>query len=850
MKTESRKALRMGAIALLSTLAGSAGIFSSVPVPSPPSHAERIEALLALEQVRYNHQEWPESNTEPKPPLAELFSREEAARRVDSHLRMGSALRNLWREEITPEEIQAEMDRMARSSKLPDRLQEYWAALGNDPLTFAEVLVRPLLTEQRLRERYAWDRDLHASLRDKAEAEVARARATGAFGPLSGVRSQCRYLTADRLQGRSPEEGEMLLGVEEWQALRQRFTFSEAPRLGSRLGALQESEDSFYAQAATEVAKGCLDVTTYSWSKRPFDAWWEEVQQGYPKSLAPAVAYLLPEIPYQPENAHENWTAINNTPAVAPSARRKHLAVWTGSDMVIWGGEDFSGIKLKDGKRYDPALDSWNAMASAPMGMTARTQYRSGVWTGTTFIVWGETSDTTGGRYSPLANSWSTLPPSNAPSARTGHTAVWGFGRMMVWGGSYTTSAGDSNEGKDFNLTVWENQPATGTLARRRHCAGYDSTIAGVGGVVLWGGSSGLSNGMNSGATYSNGGGWSALSLSGAPVGRENATGLWRQGQYFLVWGGNNGTTVFNDGGKWAPADTWTSITTTGAPSPRTYHTALWASGQSAMAVWGGQNFAATPLFFNDGALYNGTSWSAMSTANAPSARSYHSAVYANGTNSGVMLVWGGTNATAVTNTGGAYHFCKATAVPATAAAITATDLSACAATGVSVTWPQDPSGGWGDDGFGPRSYTVLRSGTSVTTLAYPGSTAVDVGGTPDTAYTYAVRYTNGCGHTADAPAASATDSTDTTACGRVGDNLVVTKVAPDASLSWTAASCGDLKGYKVYGATSFTPAGTFPTGWTLLSSPTAATGTDPLASVYQAFLVVSEDTCGNLSGP
>jgi len=832
--------------------------------PASPSSAERLAARRALERVDYAHLEWPEGSLEPKPSFEELFPEAEDAALVARSLRMASALERLWQERVTPAEIQAEIDRMARDSKRPDRLQEYWAALGNDPLRIAEGLVRPRLTEQRLRDRYAWDASLHGSVRERALAESAGARATGALGGLTAERAQCLYLTAERLGERSPSEGEMLLGDEAWQALRLRLSADGLSGFATRLGPLQESQDSFFAQTATEVQKGSLLVTTYSWPKRPFDAWWEEAGPAFEEACPEGAAYRLPSLPDQPADAHQSWSAISTTGA--PSARRKHTAAWNGVRMVVWGGENFSGVAKNDGGQYDPATDSWTATKTtgAP---TARSLYRIGVWTGTYLFLWGGNSGSSvlndGARYSPGNgtgnDSWYTLPTNNAPAGRTEHVAVYspGMSRVVLWGGGLTATGGETNNGKNLVATgtTWYDQLSTSTMARRRAAAGYDGSAAGtgLGGVVLWGGSSSAyPNGLNSGAVYSVSDGWAATTTTGAPSAREYATGVWRPGFYFIVWGGNSGTTVYGDGARWAPAptsDVWTTLGTTGAPAARTFHTALWADNQTGMVVWGGQTLV-TNSFFADGAVYYPVtqSWTALATTGAPSARSFHSAVYATGTNSDVMFVWGGTNGSAVTNTGGAYHFCRTASVPATTDTITAVDKNSteCTATGVQVTWPQNPNGGWNDDGFGPRSYTVLRGTTEVATVAFPATTAVDSGGTPNTAYTYTVRYTNGCGHTATTAGVSATDATDKTPCA--DPLLQVAKSGSDAALSWDAIACTDLSSYKVYGSTTY--GATFPSGWTLLGSPTGTTATDPQGSSYKAYLVATVDACGNLSAP
>jgi N-acetylneuraminic acid mutarotase len=71
--------------------------------------------------------------------------------------------------------------------------------------------------------------------------------------------------------------------------------------------------------------------------------------------------------------ATESWTATNITSA--PEARLDHTAVWTGSEIVIWGGFGSSAFYLNTGGRYDPATDSWTATstASAPEGRNGHT---------------------------------------------------------------------------------------------------------------------------------------------------------------------------------------------------------------------------------------------------------------------------------------------------------------------------------------------------------------------------------------------------------------------------------------------------------------------------------------------
>ena len=55
--------------------------------------------------------------------------------------------------------------------------------------------------------------------------------------------------------------------------------------------------------------------------------------------------------------------------------------------MVVWGGLDPNFIVTNTGGRYDPATDSWIATstANAPSARVLQTA----VWTGSEMIVWG-----------------------------------------------------------------------------------------------------------------------------------------------------------------------------------------------------------------------------------------------------------------------------------------------------------------------------------------------------------------------------------------------------------------------------------------------------------------------------
>src|ERR1051326_7772436 len=105
-----------------------------------------------------------------------------------------------------------------------------------------------------------------------------------------------------------------------------------------------------------------------------------------------------------PACSGDTWTATNTTNA--PTARFSHTSVWTGSEMIVWGGYD--GTVQNTGGRYNPSADSWMATSTtAPIGRL----YHAAVWTGSEMIIWGGEDvnfdfTNTGGRYNPVTNTW------------------------------------------------------------------------------------------------------------------------------------------------------------------------------------------------------------------------------------------------------------------------------------------------------------------------------------------------------------------------------------------------------------------------------------------------------------
>ena len=92
--------------------------------------AERVAYQRAIEDVYWRHRIWPKDNPDPKPSLDAVMSQAQIEKRVEDYLRNSQALEDYWQRPITPDQLQAEMDRMASHSKQSEVLREIFDRAG------------------------------------------------------------------------------------------------------------------------------------------------------------------------------------------------------------------------------------------------------------------------------------------------------------------------------------------------------------------------------------------------------------------------------------------------------------------------------------------------------------------------------------------------------------------------------------------------------------------------------------------------------------------------------------------------------------------------------------------------
>jgi N-acetylneuraminic acid mutarotase len=651
---------------------------------------ERVEAQTAIERVYWRHRSWPLDNATPKPPFETTMPAATIRARVEAYLRKSNALETLWRRPITAEQLQAELGRMAGGSRDTKTLSELFEALGNDPFVIAETLARASLAERLVRNAYA-------------------------AGPLLRGESADRSFDAwwadqrDRLAAAVPGTA---------------FEF--------RLPALDPAGcvDDTWSPTRTEVPDGRFGHTAV-WTGTEMIVWGG--QNEFHDDMNNGGRY---------NPATDTWTPLS-TGAGVPARRSGHSAVWTGSAMIVWGGHYYdplvnNDIQLSTGGRYDPVSDTWTATsvgANLPQARSAHTA----VWTGSEMIVWGGAPPAlnSGGRYNPSTNAWApTSTGANVPSPRAGHFAFWTGSEMLIWGG------GDNTGGR-YNPSTDSWVPTSTGAGVPPECNLSTAVWTGTD-MIVFGGQCGTNQGARYNLATNS---WSSISTgAGVPAARYNHSAVWT-GSKMIVWGGidaSAGGSLSSGAAYDPPTDSWTAIASQ-VPLARGWQTTVWTGNE--MIVWGGQT---TNVDLNSGVRYRPSTNSWMTTSmgtTVPSARARHSAVWTGAE----LIVWGGStgdlrNVIQEFNTGGRYDPATDSWVPTSLnAAPSPRDSHTAVWTGremivwgggFRVAWNQQATllstGGRYDpvsDAWTPTSAVNVPSARAVHSAVWTGSTMLVFGG-------------------------------------------------------------------------------------------------------------------------
>ncbi len=671
---------------------------SPIELPNPQRSLtieERVIAQRAIEQVFWSHRTWPKENSRPKPPLDEVMPESALRARVEDYLKESNALATIWNRRVTAAQLQAEMDRMAAGSKDPSMLRELFAALNDDPFVIAETLARQTLVGRLVRNWYAFDERFHGELRRKAEEAIAHLDGVDGMRTMGG---EYREVTWRRRTETYPTPGRLEPGVvsldpHEWEAFveklskRVRTPSTAIPQVGAggpaqlsgsheivpslhlpSLLDFTEEADAFVLTVVLEQREDQVKIGTTSWLKTPFEVWWEGRSPLLPRTLGTeSASFDRPRIPESGCALGDSWRA---TPA-GPDARSEHSAIWTGTEMIVWGGGTISSGP-NTGERYNPATDTWRPMntGTGPGWCVLPTALWTGkemiiwcgggagydpttdewhpistmdapvftgqplVWSGTEMIVWegASISGPTAGRYDPASDIWKPMSREDEPLV-TNFNAVWAGKEMIVWGKFYSHFGSDGGRYDPMTDTWTPISTVDAPESSFRHVAFWTGEE-----MIVWG-CARFSQLIDGARYHPETDTWTRMNHVGAPGDREQYAAVWT-GKEMVIWGGDAGYGRDpNSGARYDPrTDTWKDTSLVGAPSPRYGHRAVWTGEE--MIVWGGRGEGPYEDPVDTGGRYDPErdTWLPTSRGNAPTGRFDHTAVW----DGSEMIVWGG----------------------------------------------------------------------------------------------------------------------------------------------------------------------------------------------------------------
>lgn len=170
----------------------------------------------------------------------------------------------------------------------------------------------------------------------------------------------------------------------------------------------------------------------------------------------------------------DSWTTTS--PTNAPAGRQNPVMIYTGTEVMVWGGFDVNYAPLYDGAIYNPTTDTWSTMSS--IGAPTNLQIYEAYLVNGKMIVFGQNSSTwEGAIYDPSTDSWSSMNMTGAPSDRVNYTVISTGTELILWGGRFTSTYLNDGGIYDLDSDSWSALGTTNApLARGRHVAVWTGT--------------------------------------------------------------------------------------------------------------------------------------------------------------------------------------------------------------------------------------------------------------------------------------------------------------------------------------------------------------------------------------
>jgi N-acetylneuraminic acid mutarotase len=254
---------------------------------------------------------------------------------------------------------------------------------------------------------------------------------------------------------------------------------------------------------------------------------------------------------------------------------------WTGQQLFVIGfDQSASGDSVPGQMRvmaYEPDQRRWRLLPDPPIRGLIQTHP---VWTGHELLLWGGNlvsapPTAQGAAYDPTGNRWRQLPSGPLPT-RTNATTVWTGQEMIIFGGEREPQSNARPDGAAYNPVTNQWRTVAPPPFGFGNSAGNAAAVSGQD-LIIW---SGYGDRPNDGAAYDPAiDRWRQLAPAPIP-GRFDMSAVWT-GHTLFVWGGDsdqNRPTLLADGATYdATANAWHTL----PPSPL-------RAASDAVAVWTG----------------------------------------------------------------------------------------------------------------------------------------------------------------------------------------------------------------------------------------------------------------------
>lgn len=347
---------------------------------------------------------------------------------------------------------------------------------------------------------------------------------------------------------------------------------------------------------------------------------------------------------------------------MTPEAREQHSAVWSGKEMIVYGGkkssaDGFNDEALSSAAAYDPSFNSWRDLPELSHLTTPRFLHQAH-WAEDRMVVWGgyqfARSDSRQWQYSGFVWHDGEIHNFNAPSDWTSNEdqlskanfprqqSVWTGKELLVLGGmgrdglplagSYQPSAGQ-----------WTSDLGRTEAHAPKRIEGHSMVWTGAK-LIVWGGTLPNGNNSNLGAVYDPnampGQRWSPMSTVNVPSIRSGHTAIWT-GQHMIMFSGGgpqSNADLIGSGGIYDFASNrWVLSLNSEMVMERLGHTATWNGHE--MLIFGGRSNRLRSVF---GQVFSfepeSRRWQGAHSQFGPSSRENHSAVWTGSS----LIIWGG----------------------------------------------------------------------------------------------------------------------------------------------------------------------------------------------------------------